>query len=492
MITFSTAKNGEKTCEIDGKHLQSAYNPSREAEQFVLRLNAGFLPDVIILIEPGLSYCASFLRKRFPQTQLCAVRLSNDFYAQDNLWDYCLPADEHLADKLFDALGEEKLCSALFFSWPPAEQVFALEVSKAWQAIKQAVLKSRDVLATRTYFAKRWIKNAVLFCNHVQRTDILKKGECAIVVAASGPSLRTSLPKISAYRNRFFLIAVSSALLPLMNHNIVPDLVISTDGGFWAKKHLSVSGQDFTNIPFAIATEGACPTEILEKNTVIPLYYADGIEKKFLDQCEITAMEAQRNGTVSGTAAQFALALTSGNVYFCGLDLALAKGFQHTQPNALEIQNAAKDNRVRTKETRTASSECASQGSLEIYRNWFIAESPKLANRLYRLSDHYPYSNTLGQIQDITWESFAQKQPHEAKQKPSLVPCAKKADDTPSRLATAINTISQSAYFTKELCPVEVMLKKRALTETESAEHEKTIAKKTTAFCEELQGLLHD
>lgn len=492
VISFSDAKNGEKTCSLAGKHIHSAYNPSREAEQFVLHLNVPFNPAAVIIIEPALSYCLPFLRKRFPDARLCAVRVASDFSESDDKWDVCLYAknDCGLGEQLFSALGEETLCSAVFFSWTAAESVFPEDTKAVWQEIKSAVLKSRDVLATRSFFATRWLKNTVKYCVQLKNPALIKKGTCDIVVAASGPSLMTSIPKLKAFRDDFFLIAVSSALLPLLAHHIRPDLVISTDGGYWAKKHLEANRFPAKDIPYAIAAEGSCPAELLEHSIVVPLYYEDGLEKEFLADCKIPAMSAQRNGTVSGTAAEFALSLTEGNIFFCGLDLAKTPAEQHCAPNALEQLKEIKDNRLNPKENRIAAAASGNEGALAVYRNWFTAESYRLGKRLYRLSKNHAYPTTLGKIQDINWETFERIR-HRASKKPEIVRCEKKNGGYEEKLILRIQALEKTESFARELCPVETMLKKRAFSEDERRSYEATISEKTTAFAKELEKLIY-
>ena len=489
-ITFSDAKNGEKTCALNGKYVHSSYNPSREAEQWVQHLAAPFNPSAVIVIAPALSYCAPFLRTRFAGASLCAIRLSTDFSAYDGAWDSIFFADKSLSDQLFFRLGAETLCAALFFVWQPSEHIFAQETTAIWNAIKDAVLKSRDMLATHAFFAKRWIKNVVQFCAHVQNTALIQKGTGDIVVAASGPSLRTSLPHLAAHRAQFFLIAVSSALLPLLHAGITPDVVLSTDGGFWAKKHLASSGYDVSRIPFALAAEGACPTALLETQTIVPLFYEDGIETHLYTACAISAMSAARNGTVSGTAITLALALTSGNVYACGLDLAPAQGFQHTQPNALEAHNQTTDRRLRPKDTRLAAAECTAQGSLAIYRNWFATESEKLAKRVFRLSDSYNFVDKLGTIADVDWDFFTQHAVQTGKTLPKIVPTHLSSGDRNQTLKKTIRTLFAADTYDAELCPIETLMQKRALTEAERASYADTIAHKKAQFIQELEKRL--
>ena len=85
-IKFSEAKNGSKTCRINGLTIHSSYNPELEAERFVSAINIDFKPSKIFIIEPGISYCAEPLKKRFSGIKIFAVRFVNDFSAYDTLF----------------------------------------------------------------------------------------------------------------------------------------------------------------------------------------------------------------------------------------------------------------------------------------------------------------------------------------------------------------------------------------------------------------------
>ncbi len=494
MITFSDAKNGEKTCAADGKHIHSAYNPSREAENFVQRMEAAFNPSAVFIIEPALSYCLPFLRKRFSQAIFCAIRLVKDFAQSDRLWDICIYAEKEndLTERLYASFGEEVLCSSLFFAWPGSETAFASETKNVWQAIKNAVSKSRDVLGTRSYFAKRWLKNSIRFCSYIKRPALIEKGSCDILIAASGPSLKDSLPHIKEFRERFYLIALSSALLPLLSYGISPDLVISTDGGYWAKKHLALCGMQSDGIPHAIAAEAALPLSLLEKAPLIPLCYEDGLENKMLAACGLSAMIARRNGTVSGTALELALNLTDRQIFFCGLDLEKSQSFQHTEPNALSLCNEIKDGRLRPKESRIAASVCSPSGALDIYRAWFRAESERLGKRMFRLSDNYSFKNSLGAIKDINWAAFEKKCPACAGKKPALNFCGKNDSSYDGKIRSVIKDFTKSEEFYRELFPVETMLKNRSLRKEEKSLYEKKIAEKSEEVLRELERLIHE
>lgn len=210
--------------------------------------------------------------------------------------------------------------------------------------------------------------------------------------------MQDSIKEIQKHRCDFFLIALSSALRPLLQNDITPDLCISTDGGYWAKEHIASSP-----IPLALSGESALYGKDFSQG-IVPLSYGNGPEALLLEKCQITTLPAVRNGTVSGTALELALTLTTGPVFACGLDLSSNKGFQHIQPNALELQSSQNDFRLSTKESRQYKAQL-STGSLEIYKNWFKSKSAIFASRFFRINTP-PQIASLGTIRDIDWKEY--------------------------------------------------------------------------------------
>ncbi|MBR1715268.1 MAG: DUF115 domain-containing protein [Treponema sp.] len=413
-IQFSEARNGEKTCSSGGKFLHSKYNPTAEAQKFVDAIESDFEPQCVFVLEPALSYCAQFLRKRFPKSSVCAIRFTREFSENDRLWDETFDATEELDDDLFNAFGEEKICSSIFVDWTASKNAFPEKSETAWLMIRNAVVKSRNVMATRSFFAKRWLKNSAIFAAYVENTTAMRNEEKTsfpILIAASGSSLKTSIEKIRENRSRFFLMAVSSAFMPLFDNGIEADFVVSTDGGYWAKKHLEFPSSKNSGTTFALALEGAAPARILREKSILPLLYDDAtdFQRRIMERQGIKTAKARRNGTVSGTALELAMDMTDGPIFLCGLDQAPCGGYQHTQPNALESAAESADNRLSTKETRMTASKFNSEKSLEIYRNWFVSNSQRFNSpkeRIFRLSANFKFEFPLGMIRDIDWDGF--------------------------------------------------------------------------------------
>ncbi|MCR5290688.1 MAG: DUF115 domain-containing protein [Treponema sp.] len=404
-LVLSSAKNGSTTVSYNNVKLHSFYNPEREADSFIQSQHCSFDPAAIVITEPCLSYTANAIKKRFPNAKCIAIRYCHDFDAYNSVWDTIFYTGPLLATQLYSKLGEEILSATLFISWQPSATVFSAEHNQTWQAIKQAVLKNKTVLSTKAYFAQRWLKNVCHFCTNIDKTALITPGNKPVAVIASGRSLKGSIPYLHKYRADLCIMAVSSAIEVLITNDIIPDLCISTDGGYYAKRHLETLIRTATDIPIALSAESAIPAALYKKQTIIPLSYGDFPEKDFLACIDLPTVHAYRNGTVSGTAIQLALDITSAPVYVCGLDMATAKGYQHTQPNALERNSNRFDTKLQSMMKRLTTSQMATE-SMDIYRDWFTHHNDLFQNRVYRISDHYPYTNQLGNIQDISWQDF--------------------------------------------------------------------------------------
>ena len=312
-----------------------------------------------------------------------------------------------------------------------------------------------------------------------------------VIITASGTSLEKSLEPLKNCRHSYFLIALSSSLLPLLEAGIKPDMVLSSDGGYWAKRHLEEL-KNHNEIPIALSAEAAYPGGLAETNTVIPLGFADGFETVMAKLCGFKLMNAERNGTVSGTAVEFALGITDGDIFFCGLDLDAGKGLQHCRPNALELISEVSDNRIKSKEGRFTRARLNSE-ALKIYRQWFSAENPRFKGRVYRLSENFKYENTLGSIKDVDF-SFFDKRIAESIKKSDFCRISIENTELPyssvraERIKNFIEANSSSEEWLHSIFPAEYLSWKRSIKEREKKFE--ILKKKNEDFLARLQGKL--
>ena len=401
-IEFFSAKNGEISARFNSLSLHSAYSPTQEAKRFVDNIHPPFLPSIIFLVEPAVSYITSEIKKKFPAAKIGIIRFSNDFSKYNNNADYIIQYKDgatSIQNELLNQLTEEEICSTYFVSWEPCAKAFSEQNQQTWLGIKAATKQAKTLLITREYFEKKWLLNCCNFVSKVQNSFILqKKIDFPTAIVASGPSLNSKLVFLKENQNKFFIICLSSAISCLLKNGIIPDLCFSTDGGFWAGEHLKKL-KNF-KIPIALSTEAYCPGTILKNNPIIPLQYEDGFTKSIINKIKYKTVCAYRNGTVSGTALDFALQNCSKEIFFFGLDLATSKEFQHTQPNELEINSSIKDYKLLPAEKRLFSA-TLNGSSLKIYENWFT-QKIITTNKVYRIIEANEKKNTFSHIQDIS------------------------------------------------------------------------------------------
>ncbi len=406
-VTIQKAKNGENTASVEGHFLHSNYAPVKEAQRFVDNLSLPFIPTTIIITEPALSYCADFLKQKFPEIKSGVIRYINDFSEYNSKFDFVINYYEHpdFETYLENNFTEEQLLTTHFISWPASSQLFNETDKIVWNAIRQAMIRAKTLLITRQYFEKRWLLNS---CNFLKYTSSITSFPFPIdknvLIISSGPSLKPFIPLIKENQNKFFIISLSSSISLCLKNKIIPDICMTTDGGYWAGEHLKSLRNN--NIPLAMPAEAYCKKSLLSELTLLPLDYGDGISHDLIKASGLPYIKAVRNGTVSGTALLFAINYFTRNIYMCGFDMAAQRGFQHSQPNQLEVNASIKDNRIRNKITRLTRSELTN-GSLDIYMQWFKNNPIYTGERkVFRLINKEDSKNSLGWIKDLEINSF--------------------------------------------------------------------------------------
>lgn len=395
-IEQKECKNGLKTFLVDSIYYHSVYDPIKEAQRFCESINFESSPKQLFLIENGYDYAFELLKQKFPDSNVINIRIfGNNEIPYDN--------DDIFYQNFHDCLlkiESDTLINSQIICWPTATKVFPQIVSEIIEEYKKSFEFAKTVLVTKQYFEKKWLKNSMYFYKGLNRIGKLNKINEDILIVASGPSLYKSINCIKQNQQKFYIIALSSAINPLVKNGITPDLCISTDGGFWATKHLYPLIKN--DIPLAIAIEGALPKQLLKKNLIIPLVYNQGLASEIYKKTGLDFTMAQSCPTVSETAVKLSCEITSKNIYIAGLDLCTRKGFAHTQPNILEIENSLKDSRLIPTMQRISASEINGKTSLNAYQASFSFEN---YSKCYRIIDE-EITNHINTMNEIDYKKF--------------------------------------------------------------------------------------
>ena len=408
------AKKGY-TVQVGEITIHSRYDPEAEAEKYIdsLKLKQH---KYFVLLEPGLGYLTVFLKKKFPMSQIISLHCSSFFDIKNNyltnmvkglLLDRELawtPAssetlEEFLEHRLFDAdAADVKL-----IDWKPSVNAYGKACLYLTSVTVECIRRFSAGRKTVRNFGKRWLKNALYNIELIQNTALVKPGSMQILVCAAGPSLEDSIDDIVKWKKSLFppfIIAVSSAAPALFYNGIIPDIIITTDGGSWAGFHLiecfrqylkNIDKKYINENPFIVASlTAALPSQTINY-PVIVLYDGSLWQDIILREAGVLpfCLAFPQRGTVSASALDLAFYLSSGNVYVCGIDFSHRDLLTHARPYAFERFLEQKQYRKNPMYSQVFEREDMIQrsGSHDIYASWFKSHLFPFHDRLYSVGE---------------------------------------------------------------------------------------------------------
>jgi len=321
--------NNEKILVINGIHLSSIYDRNKEAELqasivpfgkscvFVYGVGLGDIPRVLlkrkaltelvcVVLNPSIFYqvimefdCSDWLRDE-------RVRLL--FANEDTQLQYpfaAQPACLKLADEVAYHLRDKIL---LELSTPHIQQKFSEKQAIYQQQIEENIDNIKNDGDVASFFHSR-------------------PGQAALIVGA-GPSLLDNYAWIRKNRDNYFMIAVSSAVIPLISENIIPDVVVVIEPQEDAI--LPVFDVDLTllsKVPLVYFPVVSKRVLVLWKGARFTAYGQHKIYEKMTAQYPKGCLFAA--GTVVHAAIDLAVKMSVGEIVLAGVDYAFSNELQH-------------------------------------------------------------------------------------------------------------------------------------------------------------------
>jgi hypothetical protein len=403
--------------------LHSRYDPRAEAERYLTALSIPPGIRCFILIEPGLGYMIPILSGRFPRARIIVLQVSahrdgavRPVHDGDTVyWDpeTGTAAEDFLGQEL-DSLAEGGNSSGEVFGpeavkiieWRPSLKLYGDSYVRLLAAAAAALRRFDAERRTLRAFGRRWFRNFFRNLRILRRFPLYSLGEKAVLVTAAGPSLEGTLPLIGELRENFFIIAASSSAQALIRRGILPDLVLTTDGGGWALLHLyELFRTDGSAWPEGQGRGLAAPftANLPSQCGDLPILgIADGSlwQGLVLRGLGIPHLVLPQRGTVTAAAIDLALALGRGKVFIAGVDLDIADIRTHVRPYAFDRLEQEGAFRFRPEYSRRffRSAALREGGSHRIYAEWFAARLASYPGRLCTLGDNNPLFAGLPRI----------------------------------------------------------------------------------------------
>jgi hypothetical protein len=400
-LLVEPARSGEPTCRSGSLQIHSPYDPRREADRFIESRLGSSRPACIVLLGPCLGYIADSLRARLSGAAIASVQYSGFFRgkeisAQGPCWYPDSPTPLHAF--LDAAVDEDSISGVAVIEWPAAAAAFPEAAARCAAELRASLDRLASSAATVRTFGRRWLANACRSFLLIGKPVVLPRTELPIVIAAAGPSLRPSLDDLAPFRSSFILAAVSSAHASCRASGLEPDIVVTTDGGYWSRPHLYTLGEaaKAPSAPLAAPLTAFPWSRLWPSSPIALLDQGSFAEGQFLPLLG-GGLTLPPHGSVVGTSLQLALRITEAPIVFAGLDLATLPGRGHARPHAFDYLDATRSSRLSCLESASLA-ECLVPGyspigrgpwlstrSLAAYAGALAAEASAHPGRLFRL-----------------------------------------------------------------------------------------------------------
>ncbi|MDR2110975.1 MAG: DUF115 domain-containing protein [Spirochaetaceae bacterium] len=404
---LASTGSGFPTVYAGERAIHSRYDPPGEAEKYSNSLTFREGIRFFILMEPGLGYGISPLKKKFPGAKIIVLHLS-DFFSReappgvpeaDAVWT---PGGGVSLQKFLE--GEVPDTDAAFIGiveWRPSlyayGEIYRRVLSDTADFIKRIDANRRTLRG----FGRRWFRNALRNILIVKKTLTLSPGSVPFVITGAGPSLEEAIPLIRERKKGLFVLAVSSSVPALLAGRITPDLIMSADGGGWALFHLYETVRGGRSPALAIHLTAALPSQYA--GTPI-LVISDGTlwQRIILRRASVPFIVLPQRGTVTASALDLAFLLTAGRVLIAGADLAHRDIRTHARPYSFDRLQHEGATRFFPAYSRayTRAKAITASGSHNIYAAWFRRQMAEYPKRLFSLGGNNPVFDVPGNFED--------------------------------------------------------------------------------------------
>jgi hypothetical protein len=379
--------------------LHSRYNPQVEAERYIDSLKLNSTLQCFILIEPGQGYMIPILKKKYENCKIIALHVDERFIEQDdnaNIISFYSTDDAVIHEFLEKEIPEIDTSFIRIIEWHPSLNYYKDKYVKLLSVVVNFIKWADAERKTTDFFGRRWIKNFFKNLRNLKKIILYKTTDIPVIITGSGPSLETVLPVIAKLQDNCIIIAASSSVMALSYSGILPDIVIATDGGSWALRHIYQCFRNRKTKAVAVNLCAALPSQLKDTPHLI---INDGSfwQNIVFHELSMPSVIITQKGTVTASAVELAMILSSGNIYLAGMDLSVSDIRTHVRPYGFDdifFGIAGRFTPVYS-QNFVRSTLLKKSGSMNIYASWFRNKLDLWAKRIFSLNNSNIFESSL-------------------------------------------------------------------------------------------------
>ena len=327
----------------NNRAVHSKYNIENECKRALEKINKN--KNLLIIYGYGLGYIIKYLienienyfDKKILESLKIIVVVEDDYlfkYSYYNIFNtdkkniFFIHAEDNIdyINKIVDYKNINGVSLVLLPSLTKEEKDKA---NKFYEEILNNIEKEFSNIWTNLYFENIWTKNIILNSEYINKSSDISVFKNAFksfnaLLICPGPTLINYIEKIKTHRKNLIIICVDTSYSVLCKNGIIPDFIITVDGGFFNSLDFVCENKKFPYLVMDIACNKIIPKIIYDRTKIIRFTSTDNLGiveylKKFTDLSSLTT-----SSTVATTMIDFA--------YYTNFDKVLLIGFDNSYP----------------------------------------------------------------------------------------------------------------------------------------------------------------
>jgi len=343
-------KNNLHTITYKGKALVSSYAPDEEAKKFILSSlsNKSYFTAIFFSMSSyhQVDYFLSINKTNkaiiIEKDISIVYKIFSSVYfdSLDRIILILNKDPENVINTLDNIISDKDILNTI-----PIRHIRSSNINKDYYdniSILYSSLTREKVmsLASLYYFSTIWANNILYNIKlnpamTIKSFDKVLKNKIPLLLISSGKSIDEKIDKIKELSYTHFVLCLSHGLNTLLENNIIPDAVITTDGGFYSSIHLEKL-KTIKNDIYIFTTHTAYPASLsrIKNENIFYFSHNESLESLIYKESVYIPME----GSVIMPALRIAAMLAPSYILLAGCDFAYIDEATHSKySNAVVI-----------------------------------------------------------------------------------------------------------------------------------------------------------
>ena len=327
----------------NNRAVHSKYNIENECKMTLGKINKN--KNLLIIYGYGLGYIVKYLVENINEyfnektlESLKIIVIVEDTalfkYSYYNIFNtekeniFFIHGEDNI-DYINKIIDYKKVNGVSLVSLPSLTKEEKDKANKLYGEILNNIEREFSNIWTNLYFENIWTKNIIFNSEYINKSPDISVFKNAFksfkaLLICPGPTLINYIEKIKNNRENLIIICVDTSYSVLCKHGIIPDFVITVDGGFFNSLDFVYEDKKFPYLIMDIACNKIIPKIILGKTNIIRFSSTSdlGIVEYLKKQINISSLTT--SNTVATTMIDFA--------YYTSFDKVLLIGFDNSYP----------------------------------------------------------------------------------------------------------------------------------------------------------------